>query len=358
MANFFEGRCHGSAMRSRAFPRRFLVGSLLSAILTCAPSSAVAQDRDAKPKELKISTAVGPAFALGGAGERWASLITERGGRLAAKLYPGATLAQRDPAREFVALRDGTADMAVGSTLFWSAQVVELNVVGLPWIASDAKAQEALISGAMKERLDAAMERAGVIPLAYASLGWRALATTRAEVQAPDSLLGLEVRVAAPPLLNDVFFALGAKPRAMAFADAQREFMAGTLTAQEGTPATFATARLDALGIRHVVLWGAMGEVAVFAVNRGAWSGLSEGARAVVREAALQAARELPDRVTKENEAALNELRKRGVTVTRLTATGRSAFAFATRGVYDKWTNIAGPDLVGAAEAAVRMATP
>ena len=55
-----------------------------------------------------------------------------------------------------------------------------------------------------------------------------------------------------------------------------------------------------------------------------------------------------------ENDAALVELRKRGVTVTRLTATGRAAFAAAARGVYDRWAAVAGADLVRAAEAAVR----
>jgi len=33
------------------------------------------------------------------------------------------------------ALRDGAADLAVGSTFYWSVQVVELNVIGLPWLA-------------------------------------------------------------------------------------------------------------------------------------------------------------------------------------------------------------------------------
>ena len=55
-----------------------------------------------------------------------------------------------------------------------------------------------------------------------------------------------------------------------------------------------------------------------------------------------------------ENEAALRELAQRGVTVTRLTATGRAAFAAATRGVYDKWAATVGADLVRAAEAAVK----
>ena len=45
---------------------------------------------------------------------------------------------------------------------------------------------------------------------------------------------------------------------------------------------------------------------------------------------------------------------QRGVTVTRLTATGRAAFAAATRGIYDKWAARVGADLVRAAEAAVK----
>jgi hypothetical protein len=40
--------------------------------------------------------------------------------------------------------------------------------------------------------------------------------------------------------------------------------------------------------------------------------------------------------------------------VTRLTATGRAAFAAATRGVYDKWAAVIGADLVTATEAAVK----
>ena len=55
--------------------------------------------------------------------------------------------------------------------------------------------------------------------------------------------------------------------------------------------------------------------------------------------------------------AALAELRKRGVSVTRLTASGRAAFGFAARSAYDKWAAVAGADLVRAAEAAV-SATP
>lgn len=330
-----------------------LRASLLMALVALSPVAA--QNAPEKPGPWKLSTAVGPAFALGKAGERWAKLITEAsGGTLAVQVFPGAALAHRDPAREFLALRDGAADLAVGSTLHWAPQVGELTLIALPWLAPDDRALEALLAAPIRDRLAAAVERAGGVPLAFAALGHRALATTTKDVRAPEDLGGIDVRVTAVPLVLDLFTSLGARPRAMAFADAEAAFRSGLLAAQEGPPASFAAARLDALGVRQVMLWGAVAEVAVFAVNRAFWEGLPVEQRGIVGDAALRAAGELPTAVRAENEAALSALRRRGVVVTRLTATGQRAFASAARGVYEQWAGVAGEDLVRAAEAAVK----
>jgi len=338
---------------------RFPSLALLLAVLSLAASYAVAQEPKDKPEPWKVSAAVGPAFALGKAGARWAQLITEKSdGKIPVRFFPGAVLASRDPAREFVALRDGAAELAVGSTLFWSGQVAELGVIGLPWLAPEDRDLAALTGEAVTARLGAAMERAGVVPLAFAVLGHREVATTGRVLRSPDDVAGMKVRLASTPLVADLFVGLGAEPRAMALADAQAALRAGTLDAQEGTLATIAAARLDTLGVRQVMLWGAVAECAVFAANRAAWNGWTAEQRAVVRDAALEVALALPALARAENDAAVVELRKRGVTVTRLTGTGRAAFAAAVRGVYDKWAAVAGADLVRAAEAAVRGNAP
>jgi TRAP-type C4-dicarboxylate transport system substrate-binding protein len=166
------------------------------------------------------------------------------------------------------------------------------------------------------------------------------------------------VRITSTPLLTDVCAGLAMLPQAMSFTAAQDAFRAGTLDAQEGTPVAFGAARLDAVGIRHVMLWDAVAEIAVLAVNAKTWQALTEAQRTLISYVAQEVARELPTAARAEDEAALAELRKRGVTVTRLTATGRAAFAAAARGVYDRWASVAGEDLVRAAEAAVKAATP
>ena len=105
-------------------------------------TAAAAQD---KPAELKLTVAQSPAFPLGKAAERWGALLTEASSsRFQVKLHPGAVLAGRDPLREFGTLRDGGADLAVGSALMWSTELPAFAVYALPWLAPEPREQVAL----------------------------------------------------------------------------------------------------------------------------------------------------------------------------------------------------------------------
>ena len=321
-----------------------------------ASGAADAQDAP-KQKAWKLSVAVGPAFALGKAAETWAKLVADASaGTLPIDIHPGATLAQRDPDREFAALRDGAADLAVGSTLHWSSQVNELAVVGLPWLAPEPNELAALATGVMKVRLFAAIERAGAVPLALAPLGHRALVARSKSIRTPDDIRGLKVRITSARFLVDLYAGLGALPFAMRFAEAANQFRSGALDAQEGPVATFAATRLDSLGLRDVTLWDGVAEIAIFAVNRAVWEGWSANQRAQVGSAAEEAARELTRLADAERDSALATLKSRDMSVLRLTASGRAAFAAAARPTYDKWAAIAGEELVRAAESAVKSA--
>ena len=331
-------------------PALLAVGALLATL-------AHAQKPGDNPKSWQVSVAVGPAFALGKAAQSFAKRVAERsGGALAFELHPGATLAQRDPDREFAALRDGAADVAVGSSLHWSSQVEELAVVGLPWLAPEPKELAALATGAVRDRLFAAVERAGAVPLALAPLDHRAIATRATIVRDPDDLRGLRIRIAPTRFLVDFYAGLGALPFSMPFTQAADQFRAGALDAQEGPVATFAAARLDSLGFHNVTLWGAIAELAIFAVNRSAWEKWTIEQRELVRAAAEDAAAELATLASSEHDAALGTLRSRDIGLLRLTASGRASFAAAARPTYDKWSAVAGAELVRAAESAVAAA--
>jgi TRAP-type transport system periplasmic protein len=308
----------------------------------------------APPTELKLSTALGPAYVQGRAGEVWAAHIRDRSaGRMAAKHFPGAALIQRDPVREFAALRDGRIDLAVGSTLVWSAQVPELNLLSLPWLVADDAALQGLLAGEVGWRLSARLEALDVVPLAWMANGFSALAT-RAIVRKPADVAGLKIRVQSSPLAIDLLAALGAQPSTMDAVSARAAFASGALDGQEVSIAAYAASRLDTAGLTHLLLWDARADALVFVVNRARWDAWSETDRALVRQSAQDAAREAGAFARRAGDAGtLAALARQGVNITRLTPAGKEAFRAATHPVFERWAAVVGSELVGAAETAI-----
>jgi TRAP-type transport system periplasmic protein len=337
---------------------------MLSSALHCAAClfallavrSLHAQDANPERPEVRLSTAQAPSYPLGHAGERWAQLVNERaGGAYEIKHYPGATLALRDPEREFGALKEGSADLAVGSALAWSGQFAPLGVYSVPWLTSDSRELEALAADrALKDRIFALMEAAGVVGLAIAPLGERVLATVKEPVETPTALKGLRVRVMPLRPMLELYVALGSLPQAMSFTLAQAALASGALDAQDALPTTLVATRASASGQKFVTRWGAFADVMIFAVRKAAWDAWPEERRAAVRAAANQAAREA--NALPREDAALVQLTKEGVTIVRVSASQRAAFREAAKSAIAAWTAGAGEELVGVAQAAVAAA--
>jgi TRAP-type C4-dicarboxylate transport system substrate-binding protein len=302
----------------------------------------------------KLSTALGPTYPEGKAAAIWAALIGERsGGRLSATVFPGATLAQRDPAREFLALRDGGIDLAIGSAAAWATQVKELNLIALPWLVPDFDALDALLQSSVAQRLAESVQAAGVVPLAWAGAGFSELATPRA-IHAPADLKGLRLRVAASPLLLDTLIGLGARPASMSSEDARAAQKSGLLDGELTSVAAYRIARTYTLGLTHLLVWGAHADALLFAVNHKLWDGLSDADRELIRQAARDAAVQASALArTQADAAALAELAGQGATITRLTAAGKEPFRDASHAAYAHWAAVVGEDLVHAAERVV-----
>ena len=303
--------------------------------------------------EWKLSTALGPAYPQGKGGETWARLVTERSaGRIKVAHFPGASLAQRDPAREFAALRDGAINLAVGSASSWALQVKELNVFGLPWLFPDPASVERALAGEVGTDVSGALQAAGVVVLASTSDAFRELATTR-PVHVPADLVGLRIRVPPGPLAFDVLIALGCLPASMTATDARAALARGSLDGELLSVAAFGASRLYAAGVPRLLVWGMAADALFFAVNRRDWDSLGDSDREIVRLAARDAARESSLLARQQMSAqALAGLARDGAKVTRLTGAGREPFRQKTRSVYERWSTIIGADLVQAAEKA------
>ena len=335
-------------------------GSLTLALALLWTAAPVQSQQPYKP-EYKLSIAVGPAYAWGRGAEIWAGLIRERtAGRISVRLFPGASAIAGDPLREFAALREGAIDLAVGSVLNWADSVKPLHLFALPFLFASPRALDVVIGGEVGAEVMKLVADAGVVPLAWGHNDFRDVWTADRALRAPADFDGLRIRISGGPLVEETLSALGATPVKLKALEAQKAFLDGSLHGQEAGLTVYAATKAHTLGQRQVTLLSLAAEPLIFAVSRQAWDGWSDADRAIVRQAAAEAARRETDLARNASAAALAsivELRGAGVVVTRLNTDQRSQFALKTKPVLDKWSATIGPRLVERAQDAIAAST-
>jgi TRAP-type C4-dicarboxylate transport system substrate-binding protein len=146
---------------------------------------------------------------------------------------------------------------------------------------------------------------------------------------------------------------MGANPTSMSWADAQTALASGAVDGQENPLAIFFASKLPQVGQKYLTLWGYMGDPLIFVVNKEIWASWTPADRELVREAALQAAKEGIEKVRQTNADYLKQIAAAGVTITTPTPEQHDLFVQATRPVFEKWAKNIGTDLVKKAEAAI-----
>jgi tripartite ATP-independent transporter DctP family solute receptor len=243
--------------------------------------------------EYRMSLVLGTAFPWGKGGELWADKVRERTqGRINIKLYPGTSLVQGDQTREFSALRQGVIDMAVGSTINWSPQVKSLNLFSMPFLFPNFKAVDAVTQGEVGQEIFKTLEKGGVVPLAWGENGYREISNSKHAIKTPADLKGMKIRVVGSPLFLDTFTALGANPTQMSWADAQPAMASGAVDGQENPIGVYMAAKLQSVGQKHLTMWGYMNDPLIFVVNKDVWASWTPADQAIVKQAALDAAKE------------------------------------------------------------------
>ena len=338
--------------------RTLLTATAAAATLLAVGLPTAAQAQAKYKDEYRMSLVLGTAFPWGQGGQLWADKVRERtNGRINIKLYPGTSLVQGDQTREFSAIRQGVIDMAVGSTINWSPQVKALNLFSLPFLFPDFAAVDAVTQGEPGKEIFKILDKAGVQPLAWGENGYREISNSKHAITQPADLKGLKLRVVGSPLFMDTFTALGANPTQMSWADAQPAMASGAVDGQENPIGVYMAAKLQSVGQKHLTMWGYMNDPLIFVVNKDIWNSWTPADQAIVKQAALDAAKEeiaiARKGLVEADKPLLKDLAGLGVTVTTPNAAEREAFVKATRPVFDKWKSQIGAPLVDKAEKAI-----
>ncbi|MCW8087266.1 TRAP transporter substrate-binding protein DctP [Sabulicella glaciei] len=340
-------------MSLNATRRAMLLGGLATPFVAAA--------QPAYKSEYKLSVVGNRPIPFAEGAFQWAELVTQRSeGRINVRVYPGSQLVGGDQTRELLAMRQGIIDMCVFSTINIAPQVREAGIFQLPFLMPDHRAFDALINGEVGRDLSAIMDRRDVTALAFGENGFREISNSKRTIRAPADLRGLKIRFAAGAIFNDIYNALGANPLQMSFADLQPALSTGAVDGQENPVNLFLGFRMDTLAQKHMTIWNYVNDALIFGISKSVMASFTPQDRELMRECAVEAARRnialarqglgIPG----TDDSALQELRRRGVEVTVLSADEKRAFAQALRPVFDRWSQTVGAELTRKAEAAIR----
>jgi len=329
---------------------------IVTVVLFALGGAAAASAANYKP-EYKMSIVVGPTTAWGQGGQKFADLVKERtGGKINIKVYYSGQLYAGKQTNEFMLIKQGVADFALGSTINWSTTVKELNLFSLPFLIPDYKALDAIEDGPVGKRIFRALEEKGAVALGWGENGFREITNSKRAIRQPEDLDGLKVRVVGSPIFIDTFKALGANPVSMNWGEALTAFQSGTVDGQEN-PVTGIIIPYKLWTVhKYCTFWHYVIDPLILLASSETWKTLDKKDQEILRKAALEATAWQKAEARKGllgSTASIDELRKNGMDVTVLTADQIKLFKAKTKPVYDKWAKEIGADLVKAAEQAV-----
>jgi len=329
--------------------RRIVISALGSAAVGL-PRFAHAQG--AYKAEYKMSTVVPPAFAWGKGGEIFLTLVKERtNGRINIKQYPGASLVQGQQDREFSAMRQGVIDVLCGAPINWTSTVPQLGVFTLPFLMPDHKAWDAVMASPLATRDYFEMVRkAGAEPLAIGETGYRQISNSKRPLLKPDDLKGLKVRVVGSPMYGEIMSSMGANPTFMSWADTQPALASGAVDAQENPLEVFLAAKVHTLGQKYVTKWNYSNDILLYAIAGPVWASWTSADQRIVREAALDAAKQQVALVRKLFAEDVERVSALGVNVHVPTPSEMEAWQIAARRPYARYKAQTEPRMVSGIE--------
>ncbi len=309
--------------------------------------------------EYKMSIVVGPTGPWGEGAARFAEAVRKAtDGRINIKPYYSGQLFAGKQTNEFLLMKQGVIDFALGSTINWSTTIKELNLFSLPFFFPDYKSLDAVEHGETGRRLQKIIEDKGVIVLGWGENGYRDLTNSKRAVKRPEDLEGLKIRVVGSPIFIDTFKAMGANPVSMNWGEALSAFQQGTVDGQENPVVSVIIPNKLWQVHKYMTVWSYAIDPLILGISKEVWEGLPQKDREAIKKAAEETVKWQKKGAREGLEGTmpvLDSLRKNGMEVTVLSPEQVKAFTNKTRPVFEKWEKEIGPDLVKMAEKEIQQ---
>jgi C4-dicarboxylate-binding protein DctP len=283
-----------------------LAVAAVAVLAFCAP--AVAQ----QPIVIKFSHVVALDTPKGKGAEYFKKLAEERTkGRVKVEVYPNSQLYK--DGEEMEALQLGSVQMLAPSVAkFGPLGVREFEVFDLPYIFDNFAELHKVTEGAVGKMLFDKLSAKGITGLAYWDNGFKDFSANKS-LKVPGDVKGQKMRIQSSNVLEAEIRALGGIPQKMAFSEVYQALQTGVVDGTENPPSNFYTQKMFEVQKYFTMTDHGVIEYAVI-VNKKFWDALPADVRTTLEGAMKDATKYANDIAKKENDDALEAVKKSGKT--------------------------------------------
>lgn len=273
---------------------------------------------------------------------KFKELVEEKtDGSVKVEIHPNATLGSEGEAIEQV--MEGTIEMTTVAADSSLANVIpEMNLFGLPYLFEDRDHVYSVLDGEIGDELLALADVKNAKGLGYWEVGFRHLTNNKKEINVPEDVNGLKIRVQPAPVWEDHMKALGASPTPVDFNELYSSLDQGVVDGQENPLPTIDSMRFYEVQ-KYVSLTAHTYTPAVILMNSSVWEGLGKEQQKLVQEAVDETTEYQRKFLLDKEEEIVQTLEKNGVTITE---PDRDSFREATKDVKNTLSNEVPEDLI------------
>ncbi len=285
-----------------------LVSTLLCAAALLLAGSVAAQ----QPIIVKFSHVVANDTPKGKGALKFKELAEARtGGRVTVEVYPNSQL-YKDK-EELEALQLGAVQILAPSLAkFGPLGVREFEVFDLPYIFDSYEDLHKVTQGPLGQQLLAKLDPKGIKGLAFWDNGFKVMSANK-PLKKPEDFKGVKTRIQSSKVLDSQMRALGVIPQVMAFSEVYQGMQTGVVDGSENTPSNMYTQKHHE--VQKYLTKSDHGYIGYAVIaNRKFWDALPADIRTALEGAMKDATAYSNDIAKKENDDALEGIRKAGKT--------------------------------------------
>jgi C4-dicarboxylate-binding protein DctP len=190
--------------------------------------------------------------------------------------------------------------------------VREFEVIDLPYIFDNFDELHKVTDGPVGKSLFQKLESKGITGLAFWDNGFKEFSANK-PIRVPADYKGLKMRIQSSKVLSDQIKALGAIPQVMAFSEVYQALQTGVVDGTENPLSNLYTQKMHEVQKFLAMTDHGVIEYAVI-VNKKFWDGLPADVRTALDGAMKDATKFANDIAKKENDDALEAVKKAGKT--------------------------------------------